>query len=245
VTEKISDLESFSGSEIVGHRLINAKFPLIYLFEDVADAAEFEDLYAIQAITNPRIQTEVGNLSLLSLDEIPFGIPGCRYAAASFTHVNPEGSRFSDGSYGLMYIGDSSDTAVAEVKYHQNIYWSNIPNLRYDRFVFKELICNFGVMSGLDATTLPKDTLIYKADDYSYSRRLGWEIKQAGEYSALKYASVRNEKGVCFALFTPKEVVGVIQSKHYEMIWDGVRISSVNLILKGETGASAEGSGAL
>ena len=230
MTVQIEDLSVFSEDKLIGYRLINSKFPPIYLFDDVASPDEFEDLYAIQSLTNPRLQNEVGNLSLLPLNEIPFGIPGCHYAAASFTHVNPDGSRFSDGSYGIMYIGDTSETALAEVKHHQNIYWSRVPKLRYERFVFRELACTFGVKNGLDATTIPIDNAIYSPDDYSASRLLGAKIKDDRKYSALRYCSVRNSRSVCYALFTPKELTSVIQAKHYEMIWDRSMISAVNII---------------
>ncbi|MES2354893.1 MAG: RES family NAD+ phosphorylase [Pseudomonadota bacterium] len=230
MTVKIEDLSEFSDTKIIGYRLINSKFPPIHLFDDVASSEEFEDLYAIQSLTNPRIQNEVGALNLLPLSEIPFGIPGCHYAAACFTHVNPDGSRFSNGSYGLMYIADTSETALAEVRHHQSIYWSHVPQLHYERFVFRELICSFSVTNGVDATSIPMDNPIYSPNEYSYSRLLGGEIKRAASHTALKYSSVRNGGSVCFALFTPKEVISVVQAKHYEMIWDQSKISSVNII---------------
>lgn len=54
----------------------------ISVFDDVAYADEFEALYALQALTNPRLQNEAGNLNFIPTDEIPFGIPGCFYAVA-------------------------------------------------------------------------------------------------------------------------------------------------------------------
>ncbi|NHN35911.1 RES family NAD+ phosphorylase [Pseudomaricurvus alcaniphilus] len=228
MSNRIADLAAFSDEEVSGYRLINAKFPPIDLFDDVADPDEFEALYELQALTNPRLQTEIGNLRLLSINEIPFSIRGCSYAAASFTHVNPDGSRFSDGSYGLMYIAESSATAIAEVTYHQHKYWQNVTGLRYDRFVFKELVCTFGVGSGLDATNLAMEDPIYAPGDYTASRALGWEVNNAAKFTALKYSSVRRSGGVCHALFTPREVRDVIQARHFEMIWDGQAIKSVN-----------------
>jgi hypothetical protein len=38
---------------------------------------------------------------------------------AAFTHLNPLGSRFSDGSYGVYYCAQTLDTALAEVRHHQ------------------------------------------------------------------------------------------------------------------------------
>jgi hypothetical protein len=102
----IKELPVLPSEEIKSYRLINSKFPPISLFDDVADASEFESLYALQALTNPRLKNEVGDLQLIPRTEIPFGIHGCSYATAPFTHVNPDGSRFSDGSFGVLYVAD-------------------------------------------------------------------------------------------------------------------------------------------
>ena len=45
--------------------------------------------------------------------------PGATLIMAAFTHLNPEGSRFSDGSYGVYYAADTLATAVAEVSHHR------------------------------------------------------------------------------------------------------------------------------
>lgn len=226
----MSDLDEYGVLNVVGYRLINAKFPPISLFDDVSDAEDFNDLYAVQALTNPRIQTELGNLSLIARDEIPFGIRGCSYAVASFTHVNPDGSRFSDGSFGIMYIADSEETAVAEVRHHQNVYWSNVEGIHYDRLVFKSLRCTFDVTKGLAALTVPMNDPLYDANNYGVSRTLGSQIKSKTDYSCLKYHSVRNSGGQCFALFSPKEISEVIPARHYEMIWSESAIQSVSVL---------------
>lgn len=78
-------------------------------------------------------------ISISPTEEIPFGIPGCSYAVAPFTHVNLDGSRFSDGSFGVLYVGDTIATALAEVQHHQETYWRNVPDLSFERFVFRGL----------------------------------------------------------------------------------------------------------
>jgi hypothetical protein len=226
----LTNVPTFSTKKITGYRLINAKLPPIYLFEDVASADEFEDLYAIQALTNPRLQNEVENISLLELGDVPWGIGGCNYAVGSFTHVNPDGSRFSDGSYGVMYMASKIDTAIEEVKYHQQRYWEKVNGLAYERFVFRQLICAFSVRVGLDAKTLPITDPIYRSEDYSQSRGMGARVRKDKIHSVIRYHSVRKNKGVCYALFTPKEMKEVVPSAHYEMIWDGNKIASTNKV---------------
>lgn len=213
----------------VSYRIISSKFPPISLFDDVADQAEFEALYALQALTNPRIQNEIGNLNLLPNSEIPFGITGCSYAAASFTHVNPDGSRFSDGQFGVFYVADEMKTAIREVRHHQNKYWKSVTGFKYERLVFRGLRCTFDDIEIVDATLLSSDDPIYSQDDYSASRNYGISLKKKGKMG-IKYNSVRAEDHTCWALFSPKYIASIVQTSHYEFVWNGSEISAVNKI---------------
>jgi hypothetical protein len=51
-------------------------------------------------MTNPRLREEAGNLTLVPLEDRVSG-PGTTPIMAAFTHLNPEGSRFSGGSFGV------------------------------------------------------------------------------------------------------------------------------------------------
>lgn len=225
---RLDELAELAGEPLQAYRLVNSKFPPVALFDDVADADEFEVLYQIQELTNPRLKNEVGRLELIRRSEIPFGIPGCSYATAPFTHVNPAGSRFSDGRFGVLYLADTMETALAEVKHHQSLYWSNVPSLNYERFVFRGLSCSFVDAGMKDATSIAMTDPVYDPHDYSHSRRLGKLVKDAG-CPGLRYNSVRMHGSLCWALMTPKPVLSVIQAAHYEMIWNG-QVTSVSQI---------------
>lgn len=222
---KAADVKKLPAREVSGYRLVNSKFPPIDLFDDVASAEEFAALHALQALTNPRLQNEVGNLALLPPERIPFGIRGCSYAVAPFTHVNPQGSRFSDGSFGVLYLADTLETAIAEVKHHQQVYWQNVPELHYERFVFRGLKAIFDEGGLGDALALPIDHAIYAPDDYSVSQLFGEDVRQS--LDGLRYHSVRKANANCWALMTPINVADIIQTTHLEMIWNGA-ITQVN-----------------
>ena len=222
---KVAGLQSLPNEKVTGYRLVNSKFPPIDLFDDVASADEFAALHALQVLTNPRLQNEVGNLALLPHEQIPFGIRGCSYAVAPFTHVNPQGSRFSDGSFGVLYFADTLETAIAEVKHHQQVYWQNVPGLHYERFVFRGLKATFDQGGCYDALVLPIEHAIYTPDDYSISQPFGAEIRRCG--GGLRYHSVRKLNAKCWALMTPSCVADIIQTTHLEMIWNGA-ITQVN-----------------
>lgn len=222
---KAAELPTLPAGEAIGYRLVNSKFPPIGLFDDVASAEEFAMLHALQALTNPRLQSEAGNVALLPPEQMPFGIRGCSYAVAPFTHVNPQGSRFSDGSFGVLYFANTLEAAIAEVKHHQQAYWQNVSGLRYERFVFRCLKGTFSERGIGNAQTLPEKHLIYTPDDYTVSQPFGADVRRS--LPGLRYHSVRQRGACCWALMTPRHVTDIIQTTHLEMIWNGA-ITQVN-----------------
>ncbi|WP_138437963.1 RES family NAD+ phosphorylase [Marinobacter shengliensis] len=225
------------------YRLINSKLPTIELFDDVADAADFQDLYDLQALTNPRLSAQVGNIEYLNVDEAPWGIPGCSYAVAAFTHVSPDGSRFSNGEFGMLYVADEMETAIQEVAYHQGRYLANVEDLSFDRMIFRGLACTFSGTEIHDATTLPLTDGIYASGDYTDARALGSKLRKAGS-EGLEYWSVRSPGNKCWGLFTPKGVESIVQTAHYEFVIDGRNIVDIcEITTKSRLQSLAKGSG--
>jgi hypothetical protein len=103
------------------YRVVPTRFPAVNLFDRVASPDDFDALYALEAMTNDRLRTEVGELDLVPRDERRFG-PGWGPIMAAFTHLNPLGSRFSDGTYGVFYCAASRNTAIAETRYHSALF---------------------------------------------------------------------------------------------------------------------------
>ena len=82
---------------------------------------EPDDLEAnleLESLTNPRLRDEVGDIRLVPPEDRVTG-PGTSIIMAAFTHLNPEGSRFSDGTFGVFYAAQGFDTAIAESKHHR------------------------------------------------------------------------------------------------------------------------------
>lgn len=211
---------SFSGQE--SYRLVNSKFPPISLFDDVMDAEDFGTAYTLQALTNPRILNEIGNLTFIPVEEIPFGITGVNYATAPFTHVNPDGSRFSDGSFGILYLADIVETAIAETRYHQEKYFRNVEGLHYDTVDMRCLKVRFSAEL-IDAVSIDD---IHAPDDYTASRIFGAKVKKSKE-AGLQYRSVRNEGSICWGLMSPSHVESAFQTQRFEFVFDGKIISKV------------------
>ena len=88
------------------YRLIPSRYPTVGLYDAIADPADLDVVFAIEALANPRIRDELGELTLVPREERLTG-PGATPVMAAFTHLNPEGSRFSDGTYGVYYAAHS------------------------------------------------------------------------------------------------------------------------------------------
>ena len=95
-------------------RIVRSLWPPIDLFEDVADPADWPLIISAEQKTNPRLMETIGNLSLVPEARRVAG-PGASFLMAPFTHVSPERpSRFSTGTFGVLYAGDSFEVALFE-----------------------------------------------------------------------------------------------------------------------------------
>ena len=100
------------------YRIIPSRYPPIDLFERVVDPADLEAVFEVEAMTNPRLRDETGDISLVALEDRVTG-PGSSTIMAAFTHLNPGGSRFSDGTYGVFYAAQTLSVAIAETSYRR------------------------------------------------------------------------------------------------------------------------------
>lgn len=205
------------------YRLIPSKYPPKSLFDDVANHAEFEILFAIQELTNPRIRNELGNLNRVPVNERPYGIRGCNYALGPFVHLNPVGSRFSKGDFGVYYAAEDVQTAIAETRYHQERYFSGVVGLKFDRLTMRCLKTQFTARLCDIRDDTYKNNNWYDKNNYSAAQQLGEHLKLNKE-DGLVYLSVRLEAKTCYALLSPILINDVIQTEHYEYIWDGEKI---------------------
>ncbi len=190
----------------------------------MASVDEFDALFAVQMLTNPRIQDEIGLLNLVPKEQRLYAVPGCGYIMAAFTHINPDGSRFSNGDYGVYYAAESLSTAIAETIYHKELFLSftNEPPQELD---MRSLIADFSAQL-FDLTPLNKQTdLIYSPIDYRVSQNLGAQLKEKQE-DGFVYHSVRSG-GTNFALFKPNIIHKCQQGAHFSYVWNGEKITTV------------------
>ena len=204
------------------YRLIPSRYPTVGLYDRVADPADLEFIFAIEALTNPRIRDEIGQLQLVPPDERVSGA-GSTMVMAAFTHLNPEGSRFSDGSYGVYYAAHALETAVAEVSHHRALFLARTdePAIDVDLRVIAAT-----VHAGLhDLRDLgQRGAALLDPSHYGVPQDFGRQLRDAGSWGVI-FPSVRHEGGVCVGLFRPKALRQAKTGAHIALHWDGERVT--------------------
>ncbi|MBM3395790.1 MAG: RES domain-containing protein [Betaproteobacteria bacterium] len=204
-------------------RIIPSRFPSESLFDRVADPADLEAVYAIEALTNQRLRQEVGEISLVAPEDRVSG-PGSTPVMAAFTHLNPTGSRFSDGSFGVYYAGGSLDTAIAETRFHRERFMAATaqPAMELD---MRTYLANVSARL-IDIRGRKDLKALYDPDSYLASQPFGVIQRRAGTWGIV-YDSVRWPDGECVALFKPRALKHCRQGAHLVYAWNGQRIEAV------------------
>jgi hypothetical protein len=204
------------------HRLVLSHFPLIDLYDDVADPHDWEALASAQARTNPRIWDEIGDLSLVP-PERRIGGPGASWVMGAFTHVSRDRvSRFSDGSYGVYYAGDRLETALHEHTHHMGRFYAAAGMEAAWISQVRQLVGS--IDAGLLNLRGPGFARLLDPDDYGPSQAFAGQHRGNGA-DGIVYPSVRHPPGQCVAAFYPDVVRPPAQGDHFRYYWDGGRVA--------------------
>jgi hypothetical protein len=207
------------------HRIVASRLPTIHLFERVADPADWDALYKLESMTNPRLRDQAGELRLVPVADRVSGGPNASIVMAPFTHLSPPGTRFTDGHFGAYYAAESVDTAVAETRFHRENFLraTSQPPIELEmRCYLADVACELHDLRGR-RMELPD---IYDPSSYAASQKLGRALREAGS-NGVAFDSVRRNGGECVALFRPRLVQNVRQGVHLRYAWDGNAISEV------------------
>ena len=203
------------------YRLVPSRFPPVGLFDRVARPEDLEIVFAAEAMTNDRLRDEVGELRLVPPEERVSG-PGTTPIMAAFTHLNPEGSRFSDGTYGVYYAAKDMATAIAESAFHRARFLSRTAEPAGEIDMRSYLAEIRGELIDLRGYGHKKPDLMSPVS-YAASQPFGRSHREKGA-NGIVYDSVRREGGQCVGVFRPKLVTSCKQGPHICLVWDGKAI---------------------
>lgn len=200
--------------------------PIEHPAEALVDPPMAGDIRALLALTDTVERHGAGEVRIVAREDDYAG-DHKEYVLAPFAH--PTESRFSDGSYGVLYAGLAAETALRE-----SVYWLT-------RF-FRDGAMPAGVIATKIQLTLRACAevadvrtasggiaSIYDPDDYLISRRCGTQMREL-RHDGIWYDSVRHRGGECLGLFVPRVVNNVRIASRLELQWDGARFGAVKTV---------------
>lgn len=214
-------------------RIIRSAFPPIDLFEDIADPADWPLLIAAEQKTNPRLVASIGNLDLVPPGRRVAG-PGASFLMAPFTHVSPERpSRFTNGSFGVLYAARMFETALFETIHHHQRFMARTGEDAGWTSQFREILLSIEAeLHDLRGKELEHHSAL-DPDSYEASQALAKSLRGTGSEGVV-YPSVRHEGGECAGLFYPDRASAPVQGRHLDYHWDGERVDLVRDAGSGE-----------
>ena len=204
-------------------RIIRSIFPPIDLFEDIADPADWPLIISAEQKTNPRLMETIGNLDLVPEKRRVAG-PGASYLMAPFTHVSTDRpSRFSDGTFGVLYAGNTFEVALFETIHHHGQFMARTNEPAGWTSQFREILLEINAhLHDLRSNEVDQSRLLLP-DDYKPSQTLGFQL-HASDSDGIVYPSVRYSGGECVGLFHPDCAANPIQGRHLDYHWNGTKV---------------------
>jgi hypothetical protein len=209
------------------HRVVpDPRHPLAALANLVDRPEDLEELLALRALTDPLAVDALHEISLVPPRDRYIG-PRASVVMTPFLLVGP--SRFSPGTYGVLYTADAFIVAVRESSYHAGRY------LRAAHITEPAIVPRYGLQLDLDPSNHADirqggaddvhEPAIYDPLVYDAAQSFGSRLRANGR-PGVWYDSVRSAGGTCYATFKPVAVKDVAESvREIELLWDGAAIT--------------------
>ena len=212
------DIETLPISEVNEpvYRVILSRYPQIHLFQRVSSPQDWDVLYAVESLTNPRLRDEVGDIRLVPPEDRVYG-DGASWIMAAFTHppVDGRGGRFNR-DFGIYYCAADEGVAIVESSFHRARF---LRESRIDKTTqeMRVIRAQLGPASLHDLRQLVGDA-IYDPDDYGEAQQIGCALRDAKSYG-VHYQSVRSE-GECYGVMRPRVLGDAIHWRYLRYHYD-------------------------
>jgi hypothetical protein len=226
----VISVDRLPGSEVNEsvYRVILARYPQIDLFERVSSPQDWDVLYAVESMTNPRLRDEVGDIRLVPPEDRIYG-DGASWIMAAFTHppVDGRGGRFNR-DFGIYYCAADLAMAIAESSFHRARFLqkSRIEKTTQEMRVIR---AQLGPVTLHDVRQL-EGHAIYHHVDYGEAQRLGYALRNTKSFG-VHYKSVRAE-GECYGVMRAKALTDAIHWRYLRYHYDQGTIVNVESLDK-------------
>jgi hypothetical protein len=115
----------------------------------------------------------------------------------------PQSSRYSDGSWNVLYTAEDHETALCEVAYHNRKHWlaehKRKPTTRKYRLT-KKIMYSLNINCSDQKIKSFSDKRLTAANDYSVTQNCARKAITSGKLS-IKAPSARKKGGICYPIF--------------------------------------------
>lgn len=206
------------------HRIVRSAYGVVDVFEDIADPGDWALLSSAEMKTDPQLMECVGNMDLLpearSMDR-----PDAELLMAPFLHISLDRpTRFSDGRYGVLYVGDRFEVALMEtIRQHERFMAATAERPGWTS-AFRHVTLRVDAALH-DARPAPEPSWL-NPESFAASHALAEPLLASGSYGIV-YPSVRFPGGECAALFYPDIASDPVEGRQLHFHWDGSRVDYV------------------
>jgi hypothetical protein len=214
----VIDIDTLPNSDVNEpvYRVILTRYPQISLFERVSSPQNWDVLYAVESLTNPRLRDEVGDIRLVAQEDRVYG-DGASWIMAAFTHppVDGRGGRFNR-DFGIYYCAADESIAIAESAFHRARFLQE-SRIEKTTLEMRVIRAQLGPVTLHDVRHLAGHA-IYDPDDYGVAQQVGCVLRSAKSYG-VHYQSVRAD-GECCGVMRARALSDAIHWRylcyHYE-----------------------------
>lgn len=197
-----------------GYRLIPSRFPSVEVYAGLVANDRFAPLYALEAETNPRLQSRERVIATYGGENSP---QLQNWNHAPFRYINPEGSRFFGPTRPALELAVDPQTALTRAVWKRELFLSRTKEapIGIDMRMLKTPIDGHFA----DLTDLPKDL------DEAGRRAAGARVSP--DLAGAAFLAPERDGALCLAV-TDNSVLGAtIQTVHYRFEWNGVRVAKL------------------
>lgn len=198
-------------------RIIPSRFPPIDLFERVAPSEDWAILNEVETLTNDRVRLEEGTVALVRLEDRLAGA-GSSLIMAPFSHPDPNGDQFSDGTFGVSYAHRTFESALARAIRNREEFLGRTkqpPISLQLRVLNTDLNGMFHDLRGKAANDIV---------DVGAARALCRTLRAEGSHGLI-YDDPDPSIGVTIVALRPTTLKNCRQERHLSVRWDGKRIT--------------------
>jgi hypothetical protein len=198
-------------------RIIPSRNPPVDLYRRVAPEQDWKTIVNVELLTNPRVREMREGLGLVRPEDMEGGRTQ-NWILAPFTYLNPEGSRFSDGTYGACFLAKDLGTALLEsIRLRQQFLQRTAQEeIRLDMRVIKTALSGHF-----------DDSSKVRNFDSEREKKNYWKARQLDGCDGAHFQSGELQNGECVEAFRPRVMRNAIQERHLTYSWDGQSIHKV------------------